>query len=66
MWRRAQDFGKLCQEELMSGTSAKQVLAGRVSRRTALKTAAGAIAVPAVLRVIPVNAQSRVIKMVAA
>src|SRR5262245_32581587 len=34
-----------------------------VSRRTAITTGLGAIAAPAVLRVIPANAQSRVIKI---
>src|SRR5216684_7533210 len=39
------------------------VVAGRISRRNALKATIGAIAAPAVLHATPVNAQSRVIKI---
>src|SRR5882724_8182449 len=35
----------------------------RLDRRTLIKTSLGALAAPAILRVVPVNAQSRVIKI---
>jgi branched-chain amino acid transport system substrate-binding protein len=38
-------------------------VAGRISRRSALKATIGAIAAPAVLHATPVNAQSRAIKI---
>src|SRR3954463_11255779 len=38
-------------------------LAGAIDRRTAIKSALSALAAPAVLRAIPANAQSKVIKI---
>src|SRR5437763_6927061 len=43
--------------------SANLRLGSRISRRKVIRTGLGAIAVPAVLRVIPAHAQSRVIKI---
>src|SRR3984893_5691134 len=43
--------------------SANLRLGSRISRRRVIRTGLGAIAVPAVLRVIPAHAQSRVIKI---
>src|SRR6202049_5169658 len=43
--------------------SANLRLGSRISRRKVIRTGLGAIAVPAVLRVIPAHAQSRVVKI---
>jgi branched-chain amino acid transport system substrate-binding protein len=44
-------------------TDAREATFGGISRRTLMKTGLGALAAPAVLRVIPANAQSKVIKI---
>ena len=45
-----------------NGTSKDQLRSG-VSRRTVIQAGVGLVAAPAVLRVIPANAQSKVIKI---
>src|SRR5438309_8807024 len=45
------------------GNPSDLAVAGRISRRNALKATIGAIAAPAALHATPVNAQSRVIKI---
>ena len=44
-------------------TNARNAVLAGISRRALMKTGLGALAAPAVLRVIPANAQSRVVKI---
>ena len=44
-------------------TDVRNIASAGFSRRTLMKTGIGAIAAPAVLRIIPANAQSKIIKI---